>query len=95
MIFNGTIDANHIDGIEITDEILHLGFKINVKRWDKGHLEAMTKKAGRLSNQIYQITGKCCNRMLVGKTFWKGVALPNFLYGQKITRPNNYDIDTL
>ena len=96
MIFNGTTTQSHIDGIEITDEILYLGIKIrNARRWDKEHIESMIGKARRLSNQIYQITGKCCNRMLVGKTFWKGVALPNFLYGQEIARLNNYDTENL
>ena len=37
----------------------------------------------KLSNQVYTTLGSSCNRMLIGKTFWKGLALPKLLYASE------------
>ena len=31
---------------------------------------------------------KCCNKILIGKTFWKGVALPSILMGNQVANLN-------
>ena len=38
----------------------------------------------KYSNQFYSILGNACNRMLIDKTFWKGLVLPNILYASEI-----------
>ena len=44
----------------------------------------MINKAIKLSNMTYSlIEKKNCKKLLIGKTFWKSVALPLILYGAK------------
>ena len=33
---------------------------------------------------LYSTLGKACNRMLVGKTIWKSLGLPTFMYGSDV-----------
>ena len=58
-------------GIEIYDEADI--FKI--------HKENILKRANTVAKNTYSIIEKSCNKVLIGKTFWKGVALPSILMG--------------
>ena len=40
--------------------------------------------AGKRANITYSVIEKSCNKLLIGKTFWKGIALPSLLYGTNI-----------
>ena len=40
-----------------------------------------TRKMGKLA---YSVTARACNRIEIGKTYWKNVALPSSLYGGNI-----------
>lgn len=55
----------------------------------------MIDKANKMSNVLYSVLGRSCNRMLIGKTFWKGMALPYFLYGQEAILYNKGQIQKL
>ena len=37
-----------------------------------------------MANITYSVIGKSCNKLLIGKTFWKSIALPSLLYGTNI-----------
>ena len=64
------------------ETIKYLGIKLDDKRnMFKTHKEEMMKKANRLANLTYSIIAKSCNKVLIGKTYWKSVALPSILYG--------------
>ena len=96
MVYNSKEEYDNIRGIETVCEITYLGIKItNQRKWDKIQIKNSIEKAEKLSNQVYQTIGKCCNRMLIGKTFWKGVAVPGFLYGQEVMNYDKKDIDKL
>ena len=41
----------------------------------------MIEKAQRMANMTYGVVARCCNKLLIGKTFWKTLALPSILYG--------------
>ena len=32
----------------------------------------------------YSIVARCCNRLLIGKTYWKGIALSTVLFASEI-----------
>ena len=55
----------------------------------------MIDKANKMSNVLYSVLGRSCNRMLIGKNFWKGMALPYFLYGQEAILYNKGQIQKL
>ena len=39
------------------------------------------KKAQRMANLIYPVISRSCNKLIIGKTFWKCIALPYVLFG--------------
>ncbi len=43
----------------------------------------------------YSVVAKSCSRMLIGKTYWKAVALPSILHGINIIDISKTDIDRL
>lgn len=77
-------------------EIKNLGVTFNnAKNCFKTHKENMIKKARNLANMTYSIVHKSCNKLLIGKTYWKSVALPTILYGAEILNLTEKDIKTL
>lgn len=55
----------------------------------------MIEKAQKLANLTYSVIGKSCNKVLIGKTYWKNVALPSILYGTSIITLTEAEIDKL
>ena len=43
----------------------------------------------------YAIIEKSCNKLLIGKTYWKSVALPSILYGINVINLSEDDIKSL
>lgn len=80
--WTGTKD---IRGIEESKEMKYLGVVINnSKQCFSTHVEQALNKARRMIAVLYSVLGSCCNRLLIGKTFWKGLALSSFMYGSDI-----------
>ena len=50
----------------------------------EGQKNEMMKKIKRLSVMTNSVIEKSCHRVMMGKTYWKGVVLPSALYGAKI-----------
>ena len=46
--------------------------------------EMMKKKIKRLSMMINSVIEKSWHRVMMGKTYWKGVVLPSALYGAEL-----------
>ena len=68
-------------GIKVTNTIKYLGIKIDNKTNDfKTHKAEMIKTAQRLANLTFSIIEKNCNKLLIGKAYWKNMALPTILY---------------
>ena len=42
------------------------------------------RKCQEMANITYSVIEKSCNKLLIGKTFWKSIALPSLLYGTNI-----------
>ena len=74
-----------IAGTKVTNTIKYLGVTINDSRiCFKKHKELMMIMARRLANMTYSVIARSCSRILIGKTFWKCIALPGILYGINI-----------
>lgn len=85
-----------IEGIHVTSKIKYLGVTIsNTRNCFKEHKEMMIKKARRFANTTYSIISKSCNKMLIGKTFWKSLALPSIMYGIDIMELTKTELRTL
>ena len=55
----------------------------------------MFEKAQKLANMTYPIIAKSCHKVLIGKTYWKNLAIPAILYGTNIIRLTNTEIKKL
>ena len=96
MIFNNKQKIEKISNIDVVEEILYLGIIIrNQKKWYLSNNKKAIEKANKLCNHLFSVLGNSCNRMLIGKTYYKGLALPNILYGQEIVIFNKNDLDKL
>ena len=45
------------------------------------HKQNKLKLAEQLANSTYSVINKSCNKMIIGKTFWKSIAIPAIIYG--------------
>ena len=76
---------NEIAGVKVVKEIKYLGITLSDSNdMFKTHKENKLKLAEKLANITYSVMVKSCNRLLVGKTYWKSVAVPAILYGSGI-----------
>ena len=46
-----------------------------------------------MSDVMYSVLGNSCSRLLIGKTFWKGLALPSFMHCQEVILYNNAELE--
>lgn len=55
----------------------------------------MMENAQKIANNTYSIIARSCNKLMIGKTFWKSVALPSILYGTKVINLTEDEINKL
>ena len=96
IIFNMKEKPSQIMNIKVSDNIKYLGIIINDNRnCFKKHKEKMMEKASQLANITQSVIGKSCSKILIGKTFWKTIALPSILYGTNIMNITKTEIEKL
>ena len=87
IIFNDKdeIKETEISGIKVEQKIKYLGVLIDGKRnmFDSQKKE-MINKAKKMENMTYGIIERSCNRVMIGKTYWKDVVLPSILHAVEI-----------
>ena len=86
MIYNRReIYPEIIENISVVENIKYLGIKITDKReCFKEYKNDCILKARRFANMTYSTIANVCNKILIGKTFWKSIAMPSFLYAAEI-----------
>ena len=55
----------------------------------------MISKAHEYINQTASIAARSCNRLMIGRVFWKGVALPSLLHSTEAIFLTKDEIDKL
>ena len=89
-------EIKEIEGIEVVRSMKYLGVEINdTDDIFKIQKIKMQEKAETIAKNTYSVIEKCCNKVLIGKTFWKGVALPSILMGNQVTNLNKTQIKEL
>ena len=48
-----------------------------------------------MANITYSVIERSCNKLLIGKTFWKSIVLPSVLYGTNIINLTEDNINEL
>ena len=98
IIFNDKdeIKETEISGIKVEGKIKYLGVLIDGKRnmFDSQKKE-MFIKAKRMENMTYGIIERSCNRVMIGKTYWKDVVLPSILHGAEVIDLTKEEINKL
>ena len=85
-----------IEGIQVKESIKYLGVEIEGKRnMFMKQKSNMIKKAEKLSNMTYSIIAKSCHKIMIGKTYWKNVALPAILYGTAVINITETEVKRL
>ena len=86
-----------ISNIEVVEEIKYLGVIVQAKRnvFEGKKNEIMKRKIIRLSVMTNSVIEKSCHRVMMGKTYWKGVVLPSALYGAEVIDMKVEEIDKL
>ena len=87
ILFNMKEKYEKISNIEVEEEIKYLGVILQAKRnvfeGQKNEI-IKKKKIKRLSVMTNSVIEKSCHRVMMGKTYWKGVVLPSALYGAEV-----------
>ena len=85
-----------VGGIKVVSKIKYLGVTVTDDRdCFKEHKEECVLKAMKMVNNLYAILGNCCNRLLIGKTFWKGLAMPGFMYASEVMYFTKQELNNL
>ena len=85
LVFNKKENFDKIANIKIVESLKYLGVTINNQSdCFATHKENLINKAQKLANLMPAVISRSSNRLLVGKTFWKGVALPKLLFSTTV-----------
>lgn len=96
LIYNLNEKPENIEGIKTVEEINYLGITVENKRdIFRKQKKEMIEKAQRLANLTFSVIGKSCNKLLIGKTFWKNIVLPSVLHGINVVNLNVSEIKKL
>ena len=74
----------------------YLGIEIDNKRnYFKTQRDKIIQKVRKMANITYSVIERICNKLLIGKTFWKSIVLPSVLYGTNIINLTEDNINEL
>ena len=94
MIFNAKDKIEEIGGIKVVNNMKYLGVTISDGRdMFKTHKDNKLKLSEKLVNITYSVINKSCNRLLIGGTYWKNIAIPAILYGSNIIEYTKQEIE--
>ena len=74
--------VKEVEGIEVVESVRYLGIEISDGRdIFKKHKEEIIKKAEAMANLTFWTIGTSCNKVLMGKVFWKKHSTTNSSWG--------------
>ena len=77
-------------------KVKYLGIKIDNKiNYFKTQRDKIIQKAQKMANITYSVIERSCNKLLIGKTFWKSIVLPSILYSTNIINLTEDNINEL
>ena len=98
LIINGRKDevVEEVDNIKVVTSIKYLGIIVTNKRnYFKKHMERNVNIARKMSNMAFSIIARSCDKLVIGKTYWKNIVLPCILVGSAVVDWLKSDLDTL
>lgn len=71
-----------IRDIEVVTSVKYLGMRITEKRaYMAEHKGRKIETARKMAGMTFSVTARSCNKLLIGKSYWKSVVLPSVLMG--------------
>ena len=96
LVYGAKEEYGNIGGIEVVEKVKYLGLMVDNKRdIYKTQKEEIEKRTKTYENLTYSVVTKCCNRILIGKNYWKGIVLPTVLHGAGLMNPGGALINKL
>ena len=93
VIFNMKDKPNRLRGIQVNSKFKYLGVIVNdSRRCFKEHKKVMMEKATKMANLAYSVVAKSCAKIIIGKAYWKSIALPSILYGTNVINITKQEI---
>ena len=96
LIFNREEQPSSVGGIKVEKEFRYLGLEIENRRdLFRGQREKMVRETRKMGKLAYSVMARACNRIEIGKTYWKNVVLPSALYGENVVVFREREIEQL
>ena len=91
MVYNANADEvpENVEEIKTVNKIKYLGFEVTNKRNCLSEHKNNLNSAKKMSNILHSVVTRSHQRIKKGKTFWKGLAMPVFLYGAEVLEQPN------
>ena len=85
-----------INNIKVVNSIKYLGITINEGRnCFKDQKKEKIMSAKQYANMMMTVIARSSNKLMIGKTYWKNVILPEVLYGAEVITYNKTEIADL
>ena len=87
LVFNGRIDReeNSLGGIRVMEGMKYLGVEVSAKKdCFGGNRKKKIGVAEGMANVTYSVVARACERLMIGKVFWKSVVLPCVLSSAEV-----------
>ena len=82
--------------IEVQNTVKYLGVTLNNKRnCYSNHIRDSMVKGNKYVSILPATIATSTNRLLIGKTYWKSIALPSILFSSKVINYNKTQLDEL
>ena len=96
LVFKGDPGVGEIEGIKVVKNFKYLGLNIGDGNdiFEKHKINIIKNAAGRATG-VGMVVEKSCNKLLVGKTWWKNGILPGILLGIGVMRISEKQIEDL
>ena len=98
LVYNAHPDdtPTDVEGIKIVKSIKYLGFEVtDTRNCLSQHKINNVDKAKKMANILHSVVSRSYQRVKMGKTFWKGLAMPIFLYGGEVMDYTQTDLKQL
>ena len=97
VIFNGNIDkAESVGGVKVVGGYKYLGVEVEASGdCFRNNRRGKMELAERMSNVTYSVISRACERMYIGKVFWKSVVLPRVMSSAAVIGWNVKEIEKM
>ena len=98
IIFSGRkIELQELCGIKIVEEFKYLGVLVNnnLKDCFASHKKKKIEMARKMANLTCSVIHRACDRLVIGKVYWKHVVMPSLMIGGGVVAWKRNELDQL